>query len=201
MIEFRVGARDRKIALIGGVVVVSLLVIGRGGPAWYRWRSNAAASTNVVLAAALEATGSVNRRLEVDAANRRAGLQEMAVSPAFVNGSGVATAAANLASIVGDAATANGMHLGALQASGDSAISRSGGVARIRVRGDATGDVTAVTKFLAALEGGVPLIAVREASLTQGDANASATAGTAESLRVEFVVEALAHFDPTEGKQ
>jgi hypothetical protein len=201
MIEFRFGARDRKVALVGAVVVVSLLLIGRGAPAWYRWRSNAAASTNVVLADVLEATGSVNRRLDVDAANRRAELQRMAVSPAFVNGSGVATAAANLASIVGDAATASGMHVGALQASGDSAVSRSGGVARVRVRGDATGDVTGVTQFLAALEGGVPLIAVREVSLTQADANASASAGQPESLRVEFVVEALAHFDPMEGHQ
>jgi hypothetical protein len=67
------------------------------------------------------------------------------------------------------------------------------------VRGDATGDVTAVTQFIAALEGGVPLIAVREMSLTQADANASASSDQAESLRVEFVVEALAHFDPMEG--
>jgi hypothetical protein len=201
MIEFRFSARDRRTAFVGGVVVLSLLVIGRGAPAWYRWRGNSAASSRLVLAEALEVTGSMNRRLDVDAANRRAELQRMAVSPAFVNGSGVATAAANLASIVGDAATTNGMHLGALQASGDSAVSRSGGVARVRVRGDATGDVTAVTQFLAALEGGVPLVAVREVSLSQADANASASAGQPESLRVEFVVEALAHFDPMEGHQ
>jgi hypothetical protein len=201
MIEFRFGARDRRTALVGGVVVVALLVLGRGAPAWYRWRTDAAASTSVVLVEASEATGSVNRQLEVDAANRRAHLQRITVSPAFVNGSGVATAAANLASIVAGAATANGMRMGALQASGDSADSRTGGVARVRVRGDVTGDVTAVTRFLAALEGGAPLIALREVSLTQGDANAGASAGQAESLRVEFVLEALAHFDPTEGHQ
>ncbi|HVS59774.1 MAG TPA: GspMb/PilO family protein [Gemmatimonadaceae bacterium] len=196
MIEFRVSARDRKTLIIGGIAVLSLLVIGRGAPAWYRWRSNAAVSTRVVLVDASEATGSVSRSLEVDAAVRRAEVKRMEVSPAFINGSGVAAAAATLASVVSDAATTNGLRLGAVQASGDSAGVKSGGLVHLRVRGDATGDVTAVTRFLAALEGGVPLIAVREVSVTQGEPNASAD--RPESLHVEFSLEALAHLGPVE---
>jgi len=196
MIEFLVSARDRKTLIIGGIAVLSLLVIGRGAPAWYRWRSNAAASTRVVLADASEATGSVSRSLEVDAAVRRAEVKRMEVSPAFINGSGVAATAATLASVVSDAATTNGLRLGALQASGDSAGAKSGGLVHLRVRGDATGDVTAVMGFFAALESGVPLIAVREVSVTQGEPNASAD--KPESLHVEFALEALAHLAPME---
>jgi hypothetical protein len=123
----------------------------------------------------------------------------MEVAPAFVNGSGVAAAAANLASVVADAATANGVRMGALQPSGDSAALESGGVAHVKVRGDASGDVTAVTQFLATLEGGLPLIAVRELSVTQGEQGASPE--RPESLHIEFVIEALAHFERAEQRK
>jgi hypothetical protein len=196
MTEFRAASRDRKTAIVGGVVVLALLVVGRGAPAWYSWRSNVNASTTVALTEAFEAASSVNRTREVGAANRRAELQSREVAAAFVNGSATATAAANLAAVVVDAATSNGVRVGALQTSADSASSRSRKVVHVRVRGEATGDVTAVTQFFAALEGGLPLIAVRELSVTQGEP--TAPSDRLEALHVGFLIEALAHIDPTE---
>lgn len=194
MIELRIDSRDRKTAIVGGIVVLSLLMVSRGAPAWYWWRSNADESTRMALTEASEAVGSVNRARQVDSAYRRAELQRMEVTPALVNGSTVASAAANLAAAVVDAATGNGVQIGSLQTSADSATFESGRVAHVRARGEATGDVTAVTQFFAVLEGGLPLIAVRDLSITQ--AEPTAPLDRPESLRVGFVVEALAHIDP-----
>jgi hypothetical protein len=195
VIELGVASRDRKTAIVGGIVVLSLLLAGRGVPAWHRWRINAKESTESVLAEASEVAGSVDRAREFDAANRRAALQRMEVRPAFVNGTTQATAAANLGAIVADAATGNGVRMGSLQTSTDSATGQGGTVAHLRVRGEGTGDVTAVTQFLATLEGGLPIVAVRELSITQGEPRAPPD--RPESLHVGFVIEALAHLDPT----
>ena len=196
MMRFGLASRDRRTVMAGGIVILSILVMGRGAPAWNRWRTNAEESSRSALVEVSEARRSVSRWREVDAANRRAELQRMEVAPAFLNGSGVAAAGATLASVVSDAARANGVRMGALEASGESAVSEIGGVARVRVRGDASGDVRAVTQFLAALEGGVPLISVRELSLTHGELNVAAN--RSDPLRIEFAIEALARFDPTE---
>jgi len=192
--ELGVTSRDRRTAIVGGIVVLSLLLVGRGAPAWHRWRINAKKSTESALAEAAEVTESVDRARELDAANRRAELQRMEVSPAFVNGTTQATAAANLAAIVADAATGNGVRMGSLQTSTDSATSHSGTVVHLRVRGEGTGDVTAVTQFFAVLEGGLPLISVRELSITQGEPRAPPD--RPESLHVGFVIEALGRLDP-----
>jgi len=197
--ELGVTSRDRRTAVVGGIVVLSLLLVGRGAPAWHRWRINARKSTESVLAEAAEVAESVDRARELDAANRRAELQRMEVRPAFVNGTTQATAAANLAAIVADAATGNGVRMGSLQTSTDSAISQGGTVVHLRVRGEGTGDVTAVTQFFAALEGGLPLISVRELLLTQGEPRAPPD--RPESLHVGFVIEALAHLDPTDASK
>jgi hypothetical protein len=137
---------------------------------------------------------SVNRAREIGAVHRRSDAQKKEVTPAFVSGSEVSTAAANLAAIVVDAANGNGVRMGSLQTSADSATLQSGNVAHVRVRGEATGDVSGVTQFLASLESGLPLIAVRELSVTQGEPTAAPD--RPESLRVGFVIEGLARIDP-----
>jgi hypothetical protein len=186
-------SRDRKTAIVGGIVVVSLLVIGRGVPAWNRWRIENEESARVVLAQAFEVALSVNRAREIDAIHRRSGVQKIEVKPAFVSGSEISTGAANLAAIVVDVANGNGVRMGSLQTSADSATLQDGNVAHVRVRGEATGDVSGVTKFLASLESGLPLIAVRELSIAQGDP--ISPPDRPESLRVGFVIEALVHID------
>jgi hypothetical protein len=193
VIDLRVASRDRKTAIVGGIVVLSLLGIGRGAPVWYRWRGKADEFTRVTLTEASEAAASVKRAREVAAANQRAELQKMEVAPAFVNGSAVATAASNLAAVVVDAATGNGVRMGSLQTTVDSMTLQREGVVHLRVIGEATGDVTAVTQFLAAIESGLPLIAVRELAVTQ--AEPTAPADRSESLHVRFVIEGLAHID------
>lgn len=199
MIHLRISSRDRKTLIGGGIVVLSVLMIARGGPAWLRWRSEVEATTNSALAEASAAARTVGRSRSVDGAIRNAELRKMEVSPAFVNGSGIASAAITLASVVGEAATTNGVRIGSLQASGDSAASQSGGVALVRVRGDAIGRLVEVGHFFAALESGVPLITVRELSVSQ--AQSSGATGRPDALRVQFVIEALAHFDTVGERQ
>ena len=199
MIELKLAGRDRKTAIIGGIVVLGLLVVARGAPLWYRWRSNTAESASVAFAEAMVTKETINRAREIDVANKRADLQRMEIAPAFVGGSGAAAVAATLASVVADAAGESGLRMGALQATGDSVTGETGGVGKVRVRGEASGDVAGVTRFLAVLESGFPLVAVRELSLTQTQANASAD--QPELLRVEFVIEGLSHIEQAEERK
>jgi hypothetical protein len=140
---------------------------------------------------------SVNRHHELEAARAHAELSRMEVEPVFVNGSEVAAATAALAAVVADAATGSGLRMGALQTNNGATPADSGDVQHVSVRGEASGDVTAVTQFLAALEGRLPLLAVRELSVAKGESNTAA--GRAESLHLDFVIDALAHSEPADG--
>lgn len=188
-------SRDSKTAIGGAVIVLSLLVGGRAVPAWYRWRSDARESNETTLMELGQASASIGRADGIGAANRRSELARSMVAPAFVNGSAPATAAADLASVVVRIATSSGLRTTSLLTSSDSARLSNGGIAHVRVRVDAAGDIKAITHFLADIEGGLPLIAVRELNLVQEAPTAAA--GEPESLRVGLVIEALARVDAT----
>jgi len=186
-------SRDGKTAIAGAAVVLFLLVAGRGAPAWYRWRSDARESNQAALSELAQASSSIGRADTIRAANRSSQLARVMAAPAFVNGSAPATAAASLASVVVRIAATSGLRISSLLTSSDSVRLQNGGIARVRVRVDGSGDVTAVTRFLSDLEGGLPIVAVRELNLVQEEP--AAAAGGPESLRVGVVVEALARVD------
>ena len=67
------------------------------------------------------------------------------------------------------------------------------GLARVAVRASGIGDIAGVTRLLQDIESGVPLLAVRELSITQPEP--AAPDGRAEALRFEVLVEGLARVE------
>lgn len=191
MIALQTSARDRRTAIIGFGVISLLLLLGRAAPAWYAWRAGVAESTRATIAELAAARATVDRREKIAGVAKRMELFRMEVAPALVNGPGVTAAAAGLASSVTDAATTNGVHIGSLQANSDSTLAVSGRVGHIRLRGEGSGNLHALTHFLASLEDGLPMIAIRELSITPQGSNAFGSRG--KLLQIEFEVEALTY--------
>jgi hypothetical protein len=107
----------------------------------------------------------------------------------LVKGDTPSAAAATLASVISETAEEAGVKLGSVQVRPDSA--RAGtAVTLVAVRADAVGDIRGLTLLLAEIEAGVPLLRVRELSVSQPAPAAPDT--QAEALRVELLIEGLA---------
>lgn len=191
MIDMNLSARDRRTALIGLGIVSSLLILGRVAPEWYSWRERVEESTRATLLEASMAKATIDRRRDIGAEAKHAQLLRLEVAPVFVDGSSATAAAAAFASAIAGTATTNGIRIGSLQANSDSTAVDSGGVRRIRLRGEGSGDLHAVAHFLAALEDGLPLIAIRELSITREKSNAPGS--QLESIHIDFEVEAMTY--------
>jgi hypothetical protein len=121
-----------------------------------------------------------------------------ALTSMVVGGGDPANAAASLATVISDAAIDAGVKLGAVQPRVDSEPRTLGtrhermpqAYAVISAQGDAIGDVVSLTQFLAELEHGPMLLAVRDLSITQ--AEPAATSDRMETLRAEFTIVGLA---------
>jgi type II secretion system (T2SS) protein M len=111
----------------------------------------------------------------------------LGISPAFLKGATASQAAATLASIVADAADANGVHLTSLQPQNDS-VARSL-IVPVSVRVSGTGDIRGLSGMLRDLESGVPLIDVRQLTIAQPDP--TAPADRMESLHAELMIRGL----------
>lgn len=184
----RFSGRDRRALFMGVTFVALSLAATKLLPAWRAWERE-------VMASAAELAVEADRAGR-DAAGLRAARDSLAarserflaLGPRLV-GSGSATlAAASLASLVTEAAAAAGARLGPIQLRSDSAV--AGAFRRVGVRGELTGDVRGVTAFLAALERGPALLAVRELSIIQPEPGAPQD--RVETLTVQFVVEGVA---------
>lgn len=182
-------SRDLRTLLAGAGVIGALLLVSRGIPAWRRWDadSRAGAAEMTAALARAEADQRTLKALGDSAEARRERLVEAA--PLVVDGNTPAAASATLASLVSGAAATAGVSVGAADlAQGDSAS--RGYFYPVSVRGDATGDLPGILRFLALLEGAPELLVVREAAITQPDAGGPAD--RPETLRLEFTVEGLA---------
>ena len=174
----------------GAIVVVAGLITGRVIPAWREWvaverRENARALS--ALSTATTAVGKLSvTRDSLAARNAR----YLALAPVIVPGATRGAAAASLSALVSGAAASAGLRIGALQVRLDTSRSGTRSVFyRVAVRGDAVGDVRGVTLFLASIERGPAILAVRQFSISQPEPNASP--GQPEALRLEFVIEGL----------
>lgn len=183
--------RDRRTLLVGVVAIGSILTVFRGIPAWLRRARERREAVHEVVREATESELAVRNAPLYERGLRVGEQRYFALAPVLLDGEPMAAAGAALTSAVGDAATASNLQVGALQVHTDSGT--VGEIARISLRGEATGDVTGITHFLSALEGGAPLMTVRELTLTQADP--AAPDDRPEALRVEFVVEAVARTD------
>ena len=181
-------ARDRRALRWGGVVLVGLILIGRGLPLL---REGTAASRRAALdsASRLErARGAQVRRGALEDTLRARSARFTALSPSLLSGSTAAAAAAELSRIVSNAATVAGVHVTSTRTHVDSVRSV---FTPVSVRASATGDVSGVARLLASLERNQPLLALDDITITQPEVHA--TADRMETLRVELTVRGLAH--------
>ncbi len=211
--------RDRRTAGVGLTVVACVLVLGRGGPAWWRWVSEHRAA-----AGALQAEVARGRAVLRDAPARRDSARVWerrahAAQATLLASVSPATTGTALAEQVGDLATAAGVRLGPVElraptplpvaplpsapplAATPGGAPAAGGTCagtgtcavrflHVTARTDVTGDVHGLASFLAALEQSNGRLAVRELTVTQPEPGAPPT--RAEVLHATLVVEALA---------
>jgi hypothetical protein len=183
-----VSRRDRRVLVAGAVAVATLLAFGRGVPAYVGWRrATLAEARDAVDAAATAAHSVAGLKARLDSLDARR-TRFVALAPAVVEGRSPAAAAGTLASLVTGAAARAGVRVNSVQPRPDSA--GDGVFTRVSVRVDAVGDVYGLGAFLAALEGGPELLAVRELAINQPEP--AATPDRVEELRIEMTVDGLA---------
>jgi len=184
----RISSRDRRTLGIGVAVIAALVLFARGLPAWRRWDADTRASAAEMAEEAARAEATVGRLpAALDSLQaRRARL--VALGRGVLDGESPAAASASLASLVSGTAARSGVQMGSVQLRPDSA--GAGTFLRITVQADGTGDLPAITRMLALLEGAPELLAVRSLSITQPTPGGPAE--QPEALRVELAVEGLA---------
>lgn len=188
MIRLGFSARDRRTAIVGVVVVGSLIGLARGLPALADWEKSRVAAANDAAARVSSARMSV-RMLAVlrDSLGSR-GRQLAAIDSAMIVGVSPAAVAADLAQALDGIAASTRFKVIAMQLRPDSAP--AGSISRVAVRVTGTTDATGLAAFLRAVEGGDTPLVVRELLVSQPEPAASAN--KPESLHVDVLVETLA---------
>ena len=184
----QISDRDRRTLVTGIGVIVLLVLLSRGLPAWRRWDADTRASAAEMATEAARAEQTVRLLpASLDSLEARRA-RFVALGNGVLEGESTAASGAALASLVSGAAARAGVQIGSVQVRPDTAS--AGTFMRISVRADGTGDLPAITRLLAMLEGAPELLAVRALSITQ-----PAPGGPAEqpeALRLELSVEGLA---------
>jgi type II secretion system (T2SS) protein M len=194
----RLSDRDRRTLMYGAAAIAVLLLLTKGVPAWHAWQRDAEAGAIELAADAARSDAAIASYPLLHDSLRVRSARLLSLDSTIVTGTDPASAAASLATIVSDAAADAGVRLGAIQPRVDSEPHSLGAnrapshqvVAHVSVRGDAIGDVVALTQFLADLEHGPVLLAVRALSITQPEP--AAPSSRMETLHADFTVVGLA---------
>lgn len=192
----RLSARDRRTVVVGGATIGALLLVSRGIPTWVRWARHLHNDATTAVAEAVASQQAVRAGPQIARLSRQLEQQDLALAPVFLQGEHTAAAGATLISRVNAVARASGVQIGALAVETDSTAEQ--GITVVRVRGDGASDVAGVTRFLAAIEGDMPILSIRDVSLEPTDPHVAT--GQPETIRMNFVVEGLAHYE-TETEQ
>lgn len=180
--------RDRRTLVTGAVVILFLVLFSRGLPAWRRWDTDVRDAAEARAEEAARAEQAVRTLpASLDSLEARRG-RFVVLGRGVLDGESSAASGAALASLVSGAAARAGVQIGSVQVRPDTAS--AGTFMRIAVRADGTGDLPAITRMLALLEGAPELLAVRELSITQPTPGGPAE--VAEALRMEINVQGLA---------
>jgi len=191
-----VSTRDKRTLGIGIAIVGALLIIGKGGPAWRRWDDTQRAdAVQHVRQLTMLREGMTQLHAMRDSTAARA-RRVNALMGHLLIASSVPQAAAALASALTQDANWAGIRLSTVSVRPDSAARN--GFARVGVRIDADGDVDGLTRFLRRAESNNLLLAVRD--LTVNQPNPGGPDSTAETLRIDLLVEALARIDTVASK-
>lgn len=184
-------AKDRR-ALGGGCALIgSLLLIGRGAPAWRQWEQNESLAVHESTQRLDGARSSIGARRSIAAMHAMLTRRLDSLSSAYLHASSVAVAGAALATLIGDLGDESGVRVTSASVRADS--STTSAFTRVAVRIAATGDVEGLADYLRSIESSERLLAVRELSVAQTDPGAPDS--RIESLRFEVLVEALVQID------
>jgi len=188
MIQLGLSAKDRRTAVVGAVVVGSLIGFSRGLPALREWEKTRVADAEELTAKASSARANVRmlRTMRDSLSARKQRLAAMA--SVMLSGTSAAAAAADLASSLDEIATSSRVKIISMQLRADSAA--TGALTKIAVRVSGTTDVTGLAAFLRAVEANDSPFVVRELTVSQSDP--AAPASKPEALHIDAVVEALA---------
>lgn len=178
-------ARDRLTLAVGIAVCGSIVGVGRGLPALRMWegaRLSAAAEAEARVAR-VEMAARLASAAQSGAA--RAQAARVALDSLTILAATPAEAGAALSLLLGAYADTSGVRVVSSAIRADSAFIR--GFATARVQLTAVAEIDAVMAMLELVEGGPPILAVRELLATRGDAAVNG----AQTLRVEMAVEVL----------
>jgi hypothetical protein len=194
--------RDRRTLVIGTSAIAAIILVAKGVPAWIAWKADAVAGATELVGDARQADREISMAKPSRDSLRVRLARARAADSLLVPGATPAAAAAALASLLADAAEDAGVKRGMIEPHVDSASRALGSRAprvheaytAISARGEITGDVVGLAQFLADLERGPRLIAVRTLSVTQ--AEPAARSEQMETLHVQFTVAALTRSRP-----
>lgn len=186
----RISERDRRTLILGVAIVLGLITVFRGIPAWRTWvTANQALAISRTNRLAI-VRQSTNRIGETSRYTDSLARLTIGVAPALVDGNSPAQATAALASYLSDVAANAGVQLSGVQLTVDS-TKKGAELYRVRVQADGSGDIRGMTTLFHLLEdGNAPLVNVKAFSISQTDPGAPAN--HAETLHATFELEALA---------
>jgi len=192
----RIGSRDRRALVTGAVAIAVMVTLVRAVPAVMDWNRDAREAALEERSALAKAEAMLARSGAVRESTITRGRRVIGLAPLLLGGETPNSAGASLAGALSGAAARAGVHLGVVQLRGDT-LARDV-FTRIGAHADATGDIRGVSAFLALLESGPPLLAVRSYSVTQPEPGAGDD--RMETLRVEIDVEGLMLSPRTQSK-
>jgi len=184
------GARvsgDMRTLLIGTICIVAILGVGKGIPAIVSSHHATAARLRTVQEELVRDRQIISGRGAVINSLDETTTAFLGISPAFLKGSSANQAAANLGSVVADAAEANGVHVSSIQPAIDSTAHTL--IVPVVVRVSGTGDVRGVAGMLRDLEAGTPVVDVQQVTIAQPEP--AAPADRMEALHVDMTIRGL----------
>lgn len=187
---FSVSARDRRALSAGFALVATVVVVGRGYPAWTVW----AATTRATAAAAVQRAALATHASRSLGAMRDSAVARNArlnrLQPALFAAPSSTDAGAALARAISDVANANDVHLLALSIRPDPAWHSRAAQVAVRLTVDA--DLEGLVGLIRDLEGADVLFAIRELLIEHEEGEGAAQP---ERLRAELLIEGLAFVD------
>ena len=182
-----VSARDRRTLAIGAGIMLCAWLALRVAPWTARGVTNLRVRSTLAVLTMERAREAVAEHPIVRESLAVRARRLVALAPRLLDGATPAEAGASLAALVGGAATMRQVRVVRQDARPDSSASVFD---RVVLRIEAEGDAAGIAGWIADLEEGVKLLRVRSLAITAPEPAASA--GQAERLRAELVVEAWA---------
>ncbi|HEX9485266.1 MAG TPA: type II secretion system protein GspM [Gemmatimonadaceae bacterium] len=184
-------AKDRKALGVGLALIGTMLILGRGVPAWKAWEQSVRLVLDHNLSQLDAARAAISAHQSVVAQRGKTTQRLDSLSSAYIHAASITVASAALAILVSDVGNESGIRITSATVRPDSATKAA--FARIAVRISATGDIQGLADFLSGIETSDELLAVRELSVAQ--AEPAAPDSRAEALRFDVLVEGLARID------